>query len=86
MVFRVLGRLLWEGRLENAGILIIHRGAPGDIKEIAGSSITEVKRSYVTVRGSPQDTVIPLHRIVEVRVDGKQVWKRAPKKHVIRSG
>jgi uncharacterized protein (UPF0248 family) len=91
MVYRVLGRLLWRGGLERAKVVILHRGAPGDRKTIPGSRITEVKKSYLVCRdetgvssalygrGTDRQVTIPLHRVLEVRLDGRQIWKRAGK-------
>jgi uncharacterized protein (UPF0248 family) len=94
MVYRVLGRLLWKGGLGRAEVVILHRGSPGDRKAIKGSRISEVKRSYLVLRddshkgllsargygsGADRNVTIPLHRVLEVRVDGRQVWKRAGK-------
>ncbi len=94
MVYRVLGRLLWKGGLERAEIVILHRGSPGDRKTIPGSRITGVKKSYLVYRngnytrassargygrGADRQVTIPLHRVLEVRLDGRQVWKRAGK-------
>lgn len=80
MVYRVLGKLLWKGGLERAEIAIVHRGAPGDVKVIEGSRVDEVKSGYLTYTNRfGEDTVIPLHRVLEVRLDGKQLWKRARK-------
>jgi uncharacterized protein (UPF0248 family) len=80
MVYRVLGKLLWKGGLRRSEITILHRGAPGDRKVIPGSSVKEVKKGYLIITGpGEEETVIPLHRVMEVRTDGKQIWKRAGK-------
>lgn len=77
MVYRFLGKLFWKGGLERADIIIIHRGAPDDRKAIPGSSVTEVKSGYITYKSRyNEETVIPLHRILEVRLDGRVAWKR----------
>ena len=80
MVYHVLGRLAWKGGIEKVDIVILHRGAPDDRKTVHGRDITSVKKGhfvYTDITG--RETTIPLHRILEVRVDGKAVWKRAPK-------
>jgi uncharacterized protein (UPF0248 family) len=94
MVYGVLGRLLWRGELDKAEIVIIHRGAPGDSKIIPGGLVTHVKRSHLIYRGNnitgalsakttgkeaERQVTIPLHRVLEVRLDGKKIWKRARK-------
>ena len=75
MVFQVLNRLKWTGRLGYAEVTFVHRGAPGDIKTISGKNITEVRKGYM-VYSNLEETVIPLHRIVEVRVSGEVVWRK----------
>ena len=50
MAYRTLGKLFWNKELKDAMVTIIHRGAPGDIKEIKGERITEVKKgSFITL-------------------------------------
>lgn len=92
MVYRVLGRLLWRGGLERSEVVILHRGAPGGRKTVAGSRITDVKKGCLVYRndtrvfsarsygkGADRQVTIPLHRVLEVRLDGRQIWKRAGK-------
>jgi len=76
MVFEVLNRLKWKDGLGGVEIIILHRGAPGNRKVIMENEVTEIKRSYL-VYGI---TEIPLHRIREVRKDGRTIWKREGKK------
>jgi len=76
MVFQALNRLKWQGLLARAEITIIHRGAPGDRMLIEGSSITELKKSYFCYQSGGRETHIPLHRVVEIRLDGKLIWSR----------
>lgn len=75
MVFQTLNRLKWTGKLGSAEVVFIHRGAPGDIKTIKGNSIAEVRKGYIVYRNA-RETVIPLHRIVEVRLSGEVIWRR----------
>jgi len=74
----VLNRLKWsEGSLGRARITIIHRGAPGDQRVIAGSDIVSLGRGFMTVRGAEGKVEIPYHRVLRVEVDGRVVWDRA---------
>jgi len=74
----VLNRLKWsEGSLDRARITIVHRGAPGDQRVIAGSDIVLLGRSFMTVRGAEGEVEIPYHRILRVEVDGRTVWTRS---------
>ena len=80
MVYGVLGKLLWQGRLKDTEVVIIHRGAPDDKKDISGDRVTAVKGSHFVYRNREgTKTTIPLHRVLEVRLDGKTIWKRAGK-------
>ncbi len=80
MVYRVLGKLLWKGELDRAEVVILHRGMPGDRRIVPGSRISSVKKGYILVRdGRGEESTIPLHRILEVSLDEKQIWKRTGK-------
>ena len=77
MVFEVLNRLKWKGGLEDCEIVIRHRGAPGDVLTLSGSSLTELKRDhFMYINEMGEETFIPLHRILEVRSGSKVLWKK----------
>ncbi len=76
MVYRVLGKLKWKGELKDCEIIILHRGAPGNRKTISGKKVTEVKKSYFYYKDG-RETCIPLHRILEIKLKGKVIWKGA---------
>jgi uncharacterized protein (UPF0248 family) len=79
MVYQVLNRLKWTKKIGDCEIIILHRGAPDDRKSISGGQITEVKRSYFSFKDAERETTIPMHRILEVRIGGRVLWKRKPK-------
>jgi uncharacterized protein (UPF0248 family) len=75
--YEALGKLKWKRLLKGCEIVITHRGAPGDLKTIPGDSVTEVKKSYLMFTNERgEDTFIPLHRVMEIRREGKVLWKR----------
>lgn len=77
MVYGTLSRLKWVGGLEECEIVIVHRGAPGNKKTISGKKVTEVKKSYFYYKGKGgREVCIPLHRVLEVRLEGKVIWER----------
>jgi uncharacterized protein (UPF0248 family) len=76
MAFETLNKLKWTGKLADAQIVILHRGAPGDLKAISGAKITSLKRSHFYYMDDTRETHIPNHRIVEVRLEGKVLWKK----------
>jgi uncharacterized protein (UPF0248 family) len=80
MVFQTLNKLKWTGKLEKCKIVIRHRGAPEDRKEIPGSRITQVKKSYFYYKDGDRENFIPLHRVLLITVGGEVLWKRNTKK------
>jgi uncharacterized protein (UPF0248 family) len=79
MSFEVLNKLKWKGGLDGCEIIILHRGAPRDRKTIQGSQVTDLDRHYFYYSESGRETTIPLHRIREIWLDRKLVWKREEK-------
>lgn len=79
MVFQILNRLKWTKKLNDAEITILHRGAQENRKKISGKDVTEVKRSYFLVMESGKETFIPNHRILEIKLGGKSLWRRVSK-------
>jgi len=79
----VFNKIFWDKR-ENPSdysVTFIHRGAPGDIKGISASLIERVGASWFTYSsGEGEPTVIPFHRIVEIKnVKSKEVLWRSRK-------
>ncbi len=73
----VLDRLKWaEGRLGEASITIIHRGATGNLRKIRGSDILSTDRSFMYVRSGNETVAIPYHRIVRIEVGRKCLWEK----------
>lgn len=66
----LLNRMFWDKREDprHYEVTFIHRGAPKNLKVINGSTITKVGKSWITYSSEDEgETVIPFHRIVEVR-------------------
>jgi len=76
MAFEALNKLKWTGKLDKTKIVFVHRGAPGDVKTISGASITCLKRSHFCYKDNGHETHIPNHRILEVRLEGRAIWKK----------
>jgi len=76
----ILNRLRWDAEENPDDYLITyrHRGAPGDFKQIRVSWITALGKSYFMFRGGQggEDTLIPFHRILEIRntEKGSVIW------------
>lgn len=77
MAFNTLNRLKWTGKLDGAEIVIRHRGAPQETKVIAGSKVTQVKKSHFYYEDGGRESFIPLHRVLEIRLGGETIWKRS---------
>jgi uncharacterized protein (UPF0248 family) len=75
----VFKKIAWETK-ERAGnyvVYFIHRGAPGDTREINASLITKVGPSWFTYTTTEsEETLIPFHRvrrIVNIQT-GQTIW------------
>ncbi len=70
----VLNRLKWtKGEsLDEAVIWYIHRGAPGDVMRIAGSTIKELGRGFFET----EEATIPYHRILKIEYKGEVVFEK----------
>jgi len=68
----VLNRLRWkEGEsLADSVIWYVHRGVPGDIKKINGSSIVSLGKGFFET----DEATIPYHRIVRIDSRGKTLF------------
>lgn len=76
MVFETLNKLKWTGELAKVEIVFIHRGAENDRKTISGRNIISIKRSHFYYRDGDRETFIPNHRVLEIRVKGKVIWRK----------
>ncbi len=76
MVFQALNKLVWQKKIREAEVVILHRGAPDDRKTISGRDITHVSKHYFYYMSPKGEVCIPLHRVLEVWVRGKCVWRR----------
>jgi uncharacterized protein (UPF0248 family) len=76
MAFETLNRLKWTGKLGRCEVIILHRGAPGNKKVIDGAQITGLKRDHFCCGQGGRESLIPLHRVLEIRLDGEVIWKR----------
>ncbi len=69
----ILNQIKWRGLdLEKCEIDVLHRGAPGDKITVKGSEIS-LGRSFFTF----SETMIPYHRILRIRYEGRTVFSRA---------
>jgi uncharacterized protein (UPF0248 family) len=70
----VLNRLRWtEGEsLEDAVVWYVHRGAPANVKKIAGSCIISLGRGFFET----DEAMIPYHRILRIDCRGRTLFEK----------
>lgn len=73
----ILNRLKWyENKLGEAVITVVHRGAPGDRRQIEGRQIQELGKGFMVVEEPEGEAYIPYHRILKIEAGGKTIWER----------
>jgi uncharacterized protein (UPF0248 family) len=80
MVYNLLNRLKWTNKLMDCEVVVLHRGAKDNKKTIPGTRITEIKKGYFLYSkdsDKKQEVYIPMHRILEVRLENRTVWKKS---------
>lgn len=70
----IFNEIKWRFDLKNCTVYYIHRGAPGNIRTIAGSEIKSIDRAFLVISGYEEDVYIPYHRIVKIEFDGSIVF------------
>jgi uncharacterized protein (UPF0248 family) len=71
---QALNELRWHRqRLEDAVIVYLHRGAPGDEMAVRGSDVLALRSSFFDLRDGAS---IPYHRVRRIELDGQVVWAR----------
>ena len=70
----VLNRLRWtEGEsLREAIVWYVHRGAPGNVKKIAGTCIISLGRGFFDT----DEATIPYHRILRIDYNGRILFEK----------
>lgn len=70
----VLNRLRWEeGRsLDDADIVITHRGAPDDQLRIQGKDVVSIGHMFIYTA----DASIPFHRVLEIWYRGEKIFDK----------
>lgn len=74
----VLNKIKWGGRekLDDVKITIVHRGAPGNRREISGKDIIELGPGFLKVMMPEGETYIPYHRITRIEVCGNLRYEK----------
>ncbi|WP_456473928.1 DUF504 domain-containing protein [Candidatus Pyrohabitans sp.] len=78
MAKRILDELKWHPAKSLKGVKItyVHRGVPGDEITISGEDILALERSFFVIQRGGRETRIPYHRIKEIRLQGKVIYRK----------
>lgn len=68
----------WHHHDLDACVLVVrHRGAPGDRREISGADVIDIGAGGLAVENLEEDVVLPWHRLLQVRRGDHVLWTRA---------
>ncbi len=75
MARNIINMILWHPGMEinETKITYIHRGVPGNLKQINGNSIERIERGFLILK---EGTQIPYHRIVKIENKNKILYKK----------
>jgi len=71
----IFNEIKWRFDLAKCKIYYIHRGAPGDVKIVEGSTIKNIERSFLVLDGDFEDVYIPYHRIFRIEFEGQIIFE-----------
>ncbi len=72
LIKELINKGLWSNEKDSYEIVIVHRGVKDNRISLRLSEVDEVRNGYIVIGG----TMIPLHRVVEIRYKGKTLLKR----------
>jgi len=76
-IFELLSKIKWDpNEKPEEYVIYYYDRVENKNKEIRFTEIKEFNSSYFYIVKNGKDIAIPLHRIREVRRDGKLIWKR----------
>jgi uncharacterized protein (UPF0248 family) len=75
----IFNEIKWRFDLAKCKIYYIHRGAPGDVKIVEGSTIKNIERSFLVLEGDFEDVYIPYHRIFRIEFDNEIIFEKIRK-------
>lgn len=80
----LINKILWDKseNKEDYSFFYIDRITKREM-EIKGSDIKRIEGSFIVVEKGPEETEIPVHRIIEVKKAGKIVLSRVKKEKTI---
>jgi uncharacterized protein (UPF0248 family) len=75
----IFNEIKWRFDLSKCKIYYIHRGAPGDVKIVEGSTIKNIERSFLVLEGDFEDAYIPYHRIFRIDFEDQIIFEKIRK-------
>ncbi len=72
LIKELINKGLWSNEKDFYEIVIVHRGVKGNKISLKLSEVDEVRDGYIMIG----DTLIPLHRVIEIRYKGRILLKR----------
>jgi len=75
----IFNEIKWRFDLAKCRIYYIHRGAPGDVKIVGGSTIKNIERSFLVLEGDLEDVYIPYHRIFRIEFEDQIIFEKIRK-------
>jgi len=75
----IFNEIKWRFDLAKCKIYYIHRGAPGNVKIVEGSTIKNIERSFLVLEGDFEDAYIPYHRIFRIEFDNEIIFEKIRK-------
>jgi hypothetical protein len=77
----ILNELKWKEGMDinECSIEYIHRGVPGNTKTVSGEDVIDIGHSFFTLF---PDTMIPYHRILQIKYKGKTIYVKAAREYV----
>jgi uncharacterized protein (UPF0248 family) len=74
----LLNKIKWtsDKGLEDCEIVIVHRGAPGDLKVIKGIYVKDVAPRAIICEEDEEELIIPYHRIMTIRRGHEVLWEK----------
>lgn len=75
MAKNILDMILWHPEMDfnKCNITYVHRGAPGNLKNIVCGRVSGLERGFLVL---DDETQIPCHRIVKIEYNGKVMWNK----------
>jgi hypothetical protein len=69
----ILNKFKWHHAYSFDRVSIVYIDRPKGFSEIRGEQIAKIGHKFIYLKA---DTAIPLHRIVEIKYEGKTFWRK----------